>query len=434
VDTRQLNEDWLGRLVRVLVVFRSFILLVTIILMPARQHTPTVGVVVIVATLISYVPLKHWNRIAPSVSRHPLYLGVEVLLATLILAAAGARSPFFYFTLGTAVLAGIIYGRRGALPFSALLMAAYELVALQGFPTLHPLHDAQSIAFVPLLYPAAVAVGVAAREVVQRGAEVDALLRDRTEALASEHERLRVARELHDSLAKTVEGLAMSASVLPGRCRRDPAGAADLARQLVADARQAALEARTLMSDLRPDPGSDLSFAALVRKRVESLAQRSGVSARILCESDRVGERLPANVRHELLGILSEALRNAVGHGEASTVIVSLETEGGELILSLQDDGHGIEQPIELARLKADGHFGLAGMHERAQAVGGLLSVQGGAGGGTTVSVRLPAAVGESAPTGHPEAADEPPWPLRARSSRLRRWRGRRSTSEGTRA
>ncbi len=70
-----------------------------------------------------------------SISRHPLYLAAEVLLATLILAAVGARSPFFFFTLGTAALAGVMYGRRGALPFSALLIAAYELVALEGLPS-----------------------------------------------------------------------------------------------------------------------------------------------------------------------------------------------------------------------------------------------------------------------------------------------------------
>ena len=71
------------------------------------------------AALVSYVPLRHWDRIGRTVSRHPAYLAVEVLIATLILAAAGARSPFFYFTLGTAALAGVVYGRRGAIPFSA---------------------------------------------------------------------------------------------------------------------------------------------------------------------------------------------------------------------------------------------------------------------------------------------------------------------------
>ncbi len=104
-----------------------------------------------------------------------------------------------------------------------------------------------------MLYPAAIAAGVAARELIQRGAETEALLRDRNEALATERERLRVARELHDSLAKTVEGLAMSASVLPSRCVRNPDAAAVLARQLAADAQPGG--ARGACADDRPAAG-----------------------------------------------------------------------------------------------------------------------------------------------------------------------------------
>ncbi|HET6868638.1 MAG TPA: histidine kinase, partial [Solirubrobacteraceae bacterium] len=208
------ESDWLGRLVRVLLVFRALILLITVLLLPAAQRTPAVGVLTIVAAVLSYIPLRYWPRIGPSVSRHPAYLALEVLIATLILAAAGARSSFFFFTLGTAALAGVVYGRRGAIPFSLLLMTAYELVARAGLPNGHPLHDAQSVVFAPLLYPIALIAGIAARELVERGVRVEAELRDQTEALGAERERLRVARELHDSLAKTVEGLAMTASVL----------------------------------------------------------------------------------------------------------------------------------------------------------------------------------------------------------------------------
>ena len=143
------GSDWLGRLVRVLLVFRALILLITVLLLPPAQRTPAVGVLAILAAVISYVPLRYWPRIGPSVSRHPMYLAVEVLIATLILAAAGARSSFFFFTLGTAALAGVVYGRRGAIPFSLLLIAAYEFVAYEGLPNNHPLHDAQSIVFAP---------------------------------------------------------------------------------------------------------------------------------------------------------------------------------------------------------------------------------------------------------------------------------------------
>jgi signal transduction histidine kinase len=384
-----LAGEWMGRLVRVLLVFRGLVLLITLLLLPPAQRTPVAGIAVICAAAVSYVPLRHWPRIADSVSRHPLYLALEVLLATLILAAAGARSPFFYFTLGTAALAGVIYGRRGAIPFSALLMAAYELVALEGLPTMHALHDAQSIVFAPLLYPAAVAAGVAARELVERGIETEALLRERTESLAGERERLRVARELHDSLAKTVEGLAMSASMLPTRCERNPVVAAAVARQLAEDARQAALEARALMSDLRPGAELELPLAEAVRRRAESFAARTGLTV-------RVGGALPAPLepspatRHELLRIVGEALLNAARHGGASEIVISLVGGSSELTMSVSDNGRGLRAPVDLEALKADGHFGIAGMHERARGIGGTLELAPGPSGGTVVTVSLP--------------------------------------------
>lgn len=423
-ENTNITNEWLGRLVRVLLVFRCLVLLVTVVLLPAKQHSAVIGIAVIIAALISYVPLRHWNRIAPSLSRHPAYLASEVALATLILAAAGARSSFFYFTLATAALAGVVYGRRGALPFSALLIAAYELVALEGLPDLHPIHDVQSIVFVPMLYPAALAAGVAARELVERGAQTEALLRDRTEDLAAERERLRVARELHDSLAKTVEGLSMSASMLPARCERDPVVAARVARQLAEDARQAAVEARSLMSGLRT-PVAELPLADAVRRRVEGFGARSGIAVGF--DGGGLGSlgELPSKVKHELLRILSEALNNAQRHSGASSVSVSLENDVDGLVLSVSDDGAGLPAPVDIDALKADGHFGLAGMQERARTIGAKLSVDSAPAGGTTVAVRLPSVPEESlvaVPSGEDDTSvhDVRPSLLRRRSARAR--------------
>ncbi len=389
-DNEHIQREWIGRLVRVLLVFRALTLLVTVLSLHSDQRTPIVSIAVLLAVVVSYVPLRHWDRIGPTLARHPAYLALEVLLATLILAAAGAHSSFFYFTLGTAVLAGVVYGRRGAIPFSALLIALYELVALEGFPTLHPLHDLQSVVFAPLLYPVAVAAGIAARETVERGIRTEMLLHERTEALGAERERLRMARELHDSLAKSVEGLAMSASVLPGRCEKNPARAAELARGLAADARQAAIEARALMSDLRPDGEDELPLADAIRARAKGFAERFGVSVRFECD-DGIVE--PAHeAKHEILRILGEALANAARHGQAANVAVSLALDGDTLVLRVRDDGVGLPGPVDYEALKAGGHYGLAGMHERARAIRGSLRIEGQPDAGTVVTVRVPVA------------------------------------------
>lgn len=384
------SVDWLGRLVRVLVVFRSFVLLVTIITLPASEYRPVVAVAIVLAALISYVPIRHWERISATVSRHPTYLVFEILISAFVLAAGGVRGPFFYFTLGTAALAGVIYGRRGAIPFSALLIAVYELVLVEGLPSGHPHVPAQTVLFTPLLYPVAVAAGVAAREMVDRGAHSQALLQQRTVALGAERERLRVARELHDSLAKTVEGLAMSAAVLPPRCLRDPGAASELARQLALDARQAALEARMLMADLRPGAGSTQSLAEVLQVRARTFAERSGVQVELIDQSGGAGGRLSEHDTHELLRIVGEAMTNAVTHGRSPRLELVLGHDAaGALEVSVRDEGHGLSGPIDLERLKAEGHFGLAGMDERARAMGAALRIEARE-AGTAVTVRFP--------------------------------------------
>lgn len=386
-----ISAAWTERFIRVLLVFRGLVLFITLVSLPQSQRTPVVGLAVVAAALITYVPLRHWQRISRSVQRRQAYLFLEVALATLILAAAGAHSAFFYFTLGTGALAGVICGRRGAIPFSVVLMAAYEFVALEGFPTMNPHHDAQTVAFAPLLYPLAVAAGVAARELIDRGVVTEALLRDRTEALSAERERMRVARELHDSLAKTVEGLAMTASVLPARCERDPAGAVSIARQLAADARQAAIEARALMSDLRPSDEAVLPLPEALRRRAEGFGSRFGIGLRVIGDLGPDLSDLPAEKKHEVLRILGEAVNNACRHGGAEHVTVTLDNDGSALVIRIADDGSGLNEPVDLETLKAAGHFGIAGMHERARLIGATLTVQDGSERGAVVTVSIPA-------------------------------------------
>jgi signal transduction histidine kinase len=271
-----------------------------------------------------------------------------------------------------------------------LLIAAYEVVAAEGLPTLHPHLDAQTALFAPILYPLAVGAGIAAREMIDRGARAEALLRERTEALSTERARVRIAHELHDSLAKSVEGLAMTASVLPSRCRRSPDAAAELAKELAADAQQAALEARMLMADLRPEAAAPLPVGEALRRRAQALAERSGVELEFEERSGAGAATLPPQRMHELTRIVGEAVSNAVTHGGAARVEVSLDNDPqGELVVSVSDDGQGLPEVVDLERLKASGHFGLAGMYERALAIGGRIRIQRRE-RGTAVSVRLP--------------------------------------------
>lgn len=393
-------------------------LLVTIIGLPSREYRPVVVAAIVAAALISYVPIRHWERVSATVARHPAYLAVEILISAFVLAAGGVRGPFFYFTLGTAALAGVIYGRRGAIPFSALLISVYELVLVEGLPSVHPHVDAQVVLFAPLLYPVAVLAGITARDMVERGARAEGLLHQRTVALGAERERLRVARELHDSLAKTVEGLAMSASVLPSRCQRDPDAAASLARELAADARRAALEARMLMTDLRPGAAVG-SLQDALRARVQTFAERAGVEVELMDESRSSDGRLSQQDIHELLRIVGEAMTNAVTHGHATRLEVALDNNlNGELIVNVIDNGGGLAEAVDVEALTAAGHFGIAGMHERARSIGATLLIEPGE-DGASVSVRLPPPGAEQSGAGPAPRASGRRWSIRRRRGAL---------------
>jgi signal transduction histidine kinase len=383
-----IDRDWAGRLVRILVLFRLLVLLVTVAAIGPHPDTSVVAVAVIAAALLSYAPLRHWDRISPSISRHPMYMVVELAVSTLILAATGAHGPFFYFTLGTATLTGIIYGVQGIAVFSPALIALYEVVALTGLPHLHPLTGLGSLVLVPLLYPIAAGAGVAARRVIDRGAATEELLRRRTQALSAEQERLGMARELHDSLAKTVEGIALTATALQRRCAQNPAAAAELARMLADDARQAALEARELMADLRG--GQPVELIPALRERAGVLSERCGTVATVECPRPGAIDSVAPELVRELTRIFGEAVINAVTHADARRVTARVDVDAGVLTMIVFDDGRGIAAEPDWEALALTGHFGLIGMRERAQSLAGQLTVAPGANGGTEVRVVIP--------------------------------------------
>ena len=147
-------------------------------------------------------------------------------------------------------------------------------------------------------------------------------------------------------------------------------------------------ELRTISEALRPPALGPFGLAAALRvhaERFESLY--SGV--RVTCDLDDDGRSLPEGVRLALFRVAQEAMTNAVKHGTPSVVRVTFRL-GDVVELAVADDGSGYVVPMDLGAYAADGHFGLAGMAERAEAVGARLEVDSTPGSGTTVRVRVP--------------------------------------------
>ena len=129
-------------------------------------------------------------------------------------------------------------------------------------------------------------------------------------------------------------------------------------------------------------------LGAALRALVEELDRRS--QAAISIESSTQDLNLPDDAALAIFRITQEALNNAIRHADASEIALRLTQYPDRLRLSVSDDGRGIPGGVEAARFVAQGHFGLAGMRERAVMVGSCLDVQTAADYGTVVILELP--------------------------------------------
>jgi ligand-binding sensor domain-containing protein/anti-sigma regulatory factor (Ser/Thr protein kinase) len=198
-------------------------------------------------------------------------------------------------------------------------------------------------------------------------------------------ERGRLARELHDTLAQGFVGICTQLDALALKLNGDPAVVRqhlDLARKM---ARYSLTEARRSVMDLRaPDlQGQDLPSA------LRSAARRwtAGSTAEVEVKIDEVKERLPREMEQNLLRIAQEAVANALKHAKPRNILVELERTNGDLRLLVKDDGLGFNPSAAFSSL--NGHYGILGMQERAERMGGRFDLASDVGCGTQVEVRV---------------------------------------------
>jgi signal transduction histidine kinase len=207
--------------------------------------------------------------------------------------------------------------------------------------------------------------------------------------LALVQERGRLARELHDAMSQSLFSLQLSAEAAGRLLDSDPAGAAEQVATVRAIAGRVAAELRTAVDGLRP---ADLERDGLVAAIGAQLTV-AGRAHDVAVELD-TGElpELDSDDEHQILRIAQEAVSNALHHAAASTVRVSIGTEGGPepgrtLVLRVNDDGHGFDPTARGVRAR---RLGLTSMNERAASVGGSLTITSAPGQGTTVELRVP--------------------------------------------
>ncbi|MFF7264717.1 sensor histidine kinase [Streptomyces sp. NPDC008159] len=360
---------------------------------------PTHAVLIVAALgiTISYATLRDWDRFAPRLLAHPSLMALDLLLGAVLLLTASPVSPLAYATVCTPLLSGLLYGWRGAGLFTGLQLAV--LLTVHRAWEHSPGAGAGTLLIAGFCVAAGI-IGVTLRNLMFRFGTATQALAEATSRLAVaeavESERARLARELHDSVAKTLHGLALAADALSTSADRPAPDPAVLRRQatlVAAAARRAAAESRDLLTDLRRHtdltetaPPADLT--AQLTARTRTFTTRTALPTH-LTHTGPEPPPLPPETTHHLLAIVTEALENTHRHAHATRADVTLTVTATALRLTIKDDGVGLPPAPALAEASDSGHFGLVGMRERAEQLGAHLDITPGT-PGTEVTLTLP--------------------------------------------
>jgi signal transduction histidine kinase len=203
-------------------------------------------------------------------------------------------------------------------------------------------------------------------------------------------ERTRIARDLHDTLLQRFHGLLLqfqaASNLLPDRPRESKQVLTNAIDQVA----EAITEGRDTVQGLRASALETNSLADALRALAGDLAKENGqraAPARI--DVQGTPQTLHPFVRDEVFRIAGEALGNAFHHAEATQVDVEIRYDARQLRVRVRDDGKGIDPEVLRTGAK-QGHFGLSGMRERAELVGGKLTIRSTPGTGTEVELSAP--------------------------------------------
>jgi signal transduction histidine kinase len=211
-------------------------------------------------------------------------------------------------------------------------------------------------------------------------------------------ERTRIARELHDTLLQSFQGLLLRFQTVLALCETRPAEAKEVLRSSIEQTAQAITEGREAVQGLRASTVERNDLARAISTLGEELAAHTSIGLQV--DAEGTPRTLHPIVRDEAYRIAGEALRNAFRHSQAKQIEVELRYDEQQFRLRVRDDGKGIDPEI----LTAEGrerHFGLPGMRERAKLVGGKLNVWSAPDSGTEIELSVPAVHAYSASSAH---------------------------------
>jgi signal transduction histidine kinase len=357
----------------------------------------SVVALIVLALPFSFVPLRSWDRRGSLFSRSRILLSCDVIMTLvvmgLLVAVVGIPEFAVVYAGASTALFGVVLGRRWALPVSVLLVAWDVLLLVVG---------GQSFGGRGVTTTAIGAIAILG--LGWGGDRLGQLLRDQVKTSdelagirsleAAAQERAHLAREMHDSLAKTVHGIGLLGSALAEQLRRDASPRERTARLIELACCDANRDTRSLIGGLRALTQGSLQDAVDASARRWERVTGVALSLEVVSDDDLApAETVDAQVSWAVVRLLDEALDNIRQHARASTVRVALQM-GERVRLTVADDGRGFDLPadglLNGADLQAAGHFGLVGMAERAASLGGRIQFASAPDVGTRVSISLP--------------------------------------------
>lgn len=206
---------------------------------------------------------------------------------------------------------------------------------------------------------------------------------------AQEDERKRLARELHDETIQELIAIDQHIQMIGKNVSHDLELTGKL-EELRAAINSSIKELRQLIRALRPIYLEDLGLVPALEMLAKDMEKEQGIPVIFTITGER--RRLAANAELAVFRIVQEALTNARRYAQATSVSVDVLFNRDVFSTTISDDGVGFMPPDRVRDLSAQGHFGLMGMHERAELIGGTLDLNSAPGDGTQIRIQIPIA------------------------------------------
>ena len=271
---------------------------------------------------ISSLVFSRSDRLIATLIRHPLLASLDTAVSIALLTTVSAGQPAALTVVCTALVAGLLFPRRvlvllvvplvvGSLGAPAAVLSAAP-TSWQGWLAL--------VAGMPALVLGVCVIGSVVQRNVQSMVEARQQAAEAVAAVGAAQERARLARDMHDSVGKSIHGISLGSKALRRMVDRDPDQAKELAGSLADAADQAAREARALLMSLR-EGQIDRPTVEVVNEVLADWQATTGISARLV---DVAAVDASAAVTQQMVAALREILHNIAKHAQAETVTVRL--------------------------------------------------------------------------------------------------------------